>query len=137
LFRNVWLMGCTLLSNLPMYFLAVVWPWRVIMRPTEYCTMILLPKQSQNVPHVSLLKPGIPDCRLPSSSVNISHVRFNLSDVQVSWSWHHRLHIWPLLAKLTSDSFCENGLCCSGSIMIFTRCSSSHLLSSYDLCILT
>jgi hypothetical protein len=26
LFRNVWLMGCTLLSNLPMYFLAVVWP---------------------------------------------------------------------------------------------------------------
>jgi hypothetical protein len=26
---------------------------------------ILLPKPSQNLPRVSLLEPGIPDCRLP------------------------------------------------------------------------
>jgi hypothetical protein len=33
--------------------------------PTKYCTTILLPKPSQNLPCVSLLKPGIPDCGLP------------------------------------------------------------------------
>jgi hypothetical protein len=31
----------------------------------EYCTTILLPKPSQNFLRVSLLKLGIPDCRLP------------------------------------------------------------------------
>jgi hypothetical protein len=30
---------------------------KVIMGPTEYCTTILLPKPSQNHPHVSLLEP--------------------------------------------------------------------------------
>jgi hypothetical protein len=30
-----------------------------------HCTAILLPKQSPNLPRVSLLEPGIPDCRLP------------------------------------------------------------------------
>jgi hypothetical protein len=34
------------------------------MGPTEYCTMILLPEPSQNLPCVSLLEPGILDCRL-------------------------------------------------------------------------
>jgi hypothetical protein len=58
-------MGCTWLPNLSIYFLAVIWPWRVIMRPTEYCNTILLPKPSQNLPCISLLEPGIPDCRLP------------------------------------------------------------------------
>jgi hypothetical protein len=29
-------------------------PWRVIMGPTEYCTMILLPKPTENLPHFSL-----------------------------------------------------------------------------------
>jgi hypothetical protein len=32
---------------------------------TEYCTMILLSKSTQNLPGVSLLEPGIPDWRLP------------------------------------------------------------------------
>jgi hypothetical protein len=35
------------------------------MGPTEYCTTILLPKPSQNLPCVLLMEPGIPDCRLP------------------------------------------------------------------------
>jgi hypothetical protein len=64
-----WIMGCTLLSNLPTYSLAVIGPWRVIMGPTKYCTTILLSKPSQNLPCVSLLKPGIPDCGLPWSSI--------------------------------------------------------------------
>jgi hypothetical protein len=34
------------------------------MGPNEYCTTILLPKPSQNLPIVSLLEPGIPDYRL-------------------------------------------------------------------------
>jgi hypothetical protein len=29
------------------------------------CTMILLPKPSQKLPSVSMLEPGIPECRLP------------------------------------------------------------------------
>jgi hypothetical protein len=110
LFRNVWIMQCILFSNLPMYFLAVIWPWMVIMGPTEYSTTILLLKPSENLPHVSLMKPGILDYRLPWGSLNISRLRIHLSDVQVSLSWHHHLHIWPSLAKLTTDSFCGNGL---------------------------
>jgi hypothetical protein len=35
------------------------------MGPTEYCTMILLPKPSQNLPRVSLPELGIPDFMLP------------------------------------------------------------------------
>jgi hypothetical protein len=58
--NNTWIMGCTWLPNLSTYSLAVIQPWRVIMGPTEYCT-----KPSQNLPCVSLLEPGIPDCRLP------------------------------------------------------------------------
>jgi hypothetical protein len=34
--NNVWIMGCTWLSNLSTYSLAVFQPWRVIMGPTEY-----------------------------------------------------------------------------------------------------
>jgi hypothetical protein len=49
------------------YSLAEIRPRRVIRGQTEYeyCTMILLPKPSQSLPHVSLLRPGIPDCRFP------------------------------------------------------------------------
>jgi hypothetical protein len=51
---------------LPVHILpCVIRPRRIIMGPTEYCTMLLLPKPSQNPPCVSLLQPGIPDCRLP------------------------------------------------------------------------
>jgi hypothetical protein len=65
LFRNnVWIMWCTWLPNLSTYSLAVIRPWRVIMRPTDYCTTILLSIPSQNLPRVSLLEPDIPDCRL-------------------------------------------------------------------------
>jgi hypothetical protein len=62
--NNVWIMGCTWLPNLSTYSLATIRPWRVIMEPTEYCTMILLPKPSRNLP-VLLLEPGNLDCRLP------------------------------------------------------------------------
>jgi hypothetical protein len=62
--NNVWIMGCTWLPNMSTYFLAVIHPWRVIMGPTEYCTTILLPKPSQNLPHVSLLELSILDFRL-------------------------------------------------------------------------
>jgi hypothetical protein len=55
--NNVWFMGCTRLPNLSTYSLAVIRPWRVIMGPTEHCTMTLLPKPSQNLPRVSLLEP--------------------------------------------------------------------------------
>jgi hypothetical protein len=57
--HNVWIMGCTWLPNLSMYSLAVIRPWRVIMGPTEYCTIILLPKPSHDLTHVSLWEPGI------------------------------------------------------------------------------
>jgi hypothetical protein len=57
--------GMYLITNLSTYSLAVIWPWRVIMGPTEYCTTILLPKPSQNLHRVSLLEPSIPDYRLP------------------------------------------------------------------------
>jgi hypothetical protein len=50
--------GCTWLPKLSTYSLAVIWPWRVTMVPTEYSTMKLLPKTSQNLPRVSLLEPG-------------------------------------------------------------------------------
>jgi hypothetical protein len=59
--NNVWIMGCTWLHNLCTYSLTVILPWRVIMELTEHCTMILLPKPSQNLRRVSLLEPGIPD----------------------------------------------------------------------------
>jgi hypothetical protein len=44
--NNVWIMGCAWLPYPFTYSLAVIWPWRVIMVPTEYCTTILLPKSS-------------------------------------------------------------------------------------------
>jgi membrane protein insertase Oxa1/YidC/SpoIIIJ len=66
LFRNnVWIMGCSWFANLSTYSLAVILPWMVIMGLTEYCAMTLLPKTSQNLLRVSLLEPGILDCRLP------------------------------------------------------------------------
>jgi hypothetical protein len=61
--KYAWIMRCTWLPNLSMYSLTVIWPWRVIMGPTEYCTTILLPKPSQNLHCVSLLEPGTPDCK--------------------------------------------------------------------------
>jgi hypothetical protein len=65
LFRNnVWTMGCTRLPNVSIYSLAASQPCRLRMGPTEYRTTKLLPKASQKLPHVSLLDPGIPDCRL-------------------------------------------------------------------------
>jgi hypothetical protein len=48
------------------------------MGPTEYCTMILLPKPSQKLLCVSLLEPGIPDYRLLSV---FSKRKFFLTDV--------------------------------------------------------
>jgi hypothetical protein len=66
LFRyNVWIIGCTWLPNLSTYSLAIIRPWRIIMGPREYCTTILLPKPSQNLPRVKIFEPGVPDCRLP------------------------------------------------------------------------
>jgi hypothetical protein len=44
--NNIWIKGCIWLPNLSMYSLAVIQPWKIIMKPTEYCTMILLPKPS-------------------------------------------------------------------------------------------
>jgi hypothetical protein len=70
--NNIRIMGCTWLSNLPMYSLAVIQAWRVIIGPTEYCTMILMPKPSQNLSHVSLLEPVIWDCKLPWCSPNVN-----------------------------------------------------------------
>jgi hypothetical protein len=65
LFRNnIWIMGYIWLPNPSTYSLAVIWPWMVIMEPTEYRTVILLPKPSQSSPRVSLLKPSVPDYRL-------------------------------------------------------------------------
>jgi hypothetical protein len=74
-----------------------------IMGPTECCTTILLGKPSQTLSCVSLLEPGILDCRHPwvfskcklflkhgttwrTTHLNISCTRFKLSDVQVLWS---------------------------------------------------
>jgi hypothetical protein len=107
-------MGCTWLSNFFKYSLAVILPWRLIIGLREYCTMILLPKPSQSLPHISLLKPGVPNYRLPwvfstcklflmqgnsmkKTHLIISSMLFQLSDVQVLWSWHHHLCIWELL----------------------------------------
>jgi hypothetical protein len=112
LFGNiVWIMGCTRLVNLSTYSLAVIWLWRVITGPAEYCTTILLPKPSQHLHRVSLLKPGFPDCGLPggggvskrklflkygtmwwTTHLTISRSRFQLSDVQTLRSWHRCLH---------------------------------------------
>jgi hypothetical protein len=62
--NNVWTMWCTWSPNLSKYSLAVVSSWRVLVRPTEYCIIVFLPKPSQNRPLASLLGPGISDCRL-------------------------------------------------------------------------
>jgi hypothetical protein len=51
-------MECSWLHNLSAYPLAVYRPWRVIMGPTEYCTTIMLPKQSQSLPRISLSEPN-------------------------------------------------------------------------------
>jgi hypothetical protein len=66
---------------------------------------------------VSLLEPGIPDCRLPwvfskrnycwcgekhwrTTHLTVSRPRFQLPDDPVLWSWHHRLRIWALLSVI-------------------------------------
>jgi hypothetical protein len=95
LFRNnIWIMECTWLPNLSTYFLAVIRPWRVIMGPAEYCTMILLPQPSQNLPGVSLLKPnqafrivGFLEC---SPNVNSSWCREQLEG-RLIWPYHARV----------------------------------------------
>jgi hypothetical protein len=70
-------------------------------------------------PLISLLEPGIPDCRLlrmfstrkrklllmrrawKTTHLSISRARFHLSDVHVLWSWHLRLHIWALVSVIS------------------------------------
>jgi hypothetical protein len=108
-----------LLHKLTTYSLAVSRPWRVIMGPTEYCITILLRKPSQNLPHVSLLEAGIPDCRLPwvfsKRKLFLMDIENGVKDdssdhmtpafpciflVQVLWSCHHYLHIWTLLSVI-------------------------------------
>jgi hypothetical protein len=42
------------------------------MGPTEYGTTILLPKSSQSLPRVSLLKPGIPNCNAGNGVKDVS-----------------------------------------------------------------
>jgi hypothetical protein len=121
--NNVWIMGCTWLPNLSTYSLAVILPWRVIMGPTEYCTTILLPKPSQNLRGVSLLESNqafrVVGFLGSSPNVNSSwcreqregrliwsyRARFQLSDVPVLWSWHHRLRIWALLSETRGLAF--------------------------------
>jgi hypothetical protein len=66
---------------------------------------------------VLLSEPGISDCRLPwvfskrklflmqgkawrTIRLTIPGARLQLSDVQVLWSWHHRLDIWILLSVI-------------------------------------
>jgi hypothetical protein len=63
--NNVWITESTWLPNLSKYSLALIRPWRVILGPLEYCITIFLPKQSENLPRVSLLDPDLPDCKLP------------------------------------------------------------------------
>jgi hypothetical protein len=103
-------------------FLVVIRPWRVIMWPTDY--------------HDITARNIIPDCRIlwvfserklfpvygtawRTAHLTVSRARFQLSDVQVLWSWHHLLRIWGLFSaispivdvgfvKLTSGSFCVN-----------------------------
>jgi hypothetical protein len=74
----------------------------------------LISVPSQNLPRVSVLEPSIPGCKLPSvfserklflisgtawrtALLTTWRANFQLSDVQVLWSWHHRLRIWALL----------------------------------------
>jgi hypothetical protein len=112
---NVLIMGCTLITQ-PVHILSCnIQPWRVIMGSTEYCTTILLPKRSQNLHRVSLLEPGIPDCRLPWVFSKYSswcreqrggrliwphHARFHSYIFQILWSWHRRLRIRALISVI-------------------------------------
>jgi hypothetical protein len=49
--NDIWIVGCNCLPNLSAYSLAVIQPWRVLqVGPADYCTTILLPKPSQNLP---------------------------------------------------------------------------------------
>jgi hypothetical protein len=84
------------------------------MGPTEYCTTV--PKSSQNLRRVSLMGPGILDCRIPwvfllqgrawrTTHLTTSRSRFQLSDLQVLWSWQHRLRIWALLSVIRDLAF--------------------------------
>jgi hypothetical protein len=105
------------------------------MGPTKYCTMILMPKTSENVPHISLLEPGIPDCRLSwvfskhklfliwgtarwTTDQPISRMPFQLSDVQVLWSWHQHLCIWSILSVLRSLAIAALPLICVGLVKL-------------------
>jgi hypothetical protein len=85
-------MGCTWLPNLSTYAFAVIQPWRVIMKPTECCTTILLPKPSQNLPRVLLGEQafqivGILGC---SPNVNSSWCR-EQREGQLIWPHHARV----------------------------------------------
>jgi hypothetical protein len=92
--------------------LAVIRPWTVIMGPTECCTTILLPKLPQNLHRVSLLSQVFRNVGFLRCSswckgtawrtihLTISRVRFQLSRLQVLWSWHHHLLIRALLSVI-------------------------------------
>jgi hypothetical protein len=75
--NNVRIIGYTWLPYLSTYPLGVIRPWWVIMGPMKYSTTILMSRKSENLPHISLLEPGISDCRLPCvfSNVNSSWCR--------------------------------------------------------------
>jgi hypothetical protein len=91
--------------------------WRVIMEPIEYCTTILLPIPSQNLPRVPLLERSIPDCGPPwvfskrklflmqgtawrATHLTILRMLFQLSGIRVLWSWHPHVRIWELLSAV-------------------------------------
>jgi hypothetical protein len=85
LFRNnVWITGCTWLPNPSMYSLAVIQPWRVIMGPREYCTMILLSKPSQNCWNQEFRIVGFLEC---SPNINSSWCR-KQHDGRLIWLSH-------------------------------------------------
>jgi hypothetical protein len=60
--NNVRILGCTWLPSLSTYSLAVIRPWRAINGPTEYHDIAA--QIITEPPRVSLLEPGIANCRL-------------------------------------------------------------------------
>jgi hypothetical protein len=110
--NNVWNMGCTWLPNLSTYFPAEIRPWSVILGPTEYNDFAAqtIPEPpscftvgtrhsglwaSLGVPQTQTL-PEIGNSVKDDPSEHIT-LAFQLSDVQVIWSWYHHLLIWALL----------------------------------------
>jgi hypothetical protein len=134
--NNFWIMGCIWLPNLSTYSLAAIRLWRVIMGPTEYCTMILLPKSSQNLPRVPVLEPnqefrivGFLRC---SSNVNSSWcreqregrliwpcARFQLSDAQVLWLCTGLIVVTPSFTHLSITFSNERFSNCSPTVDVW------------------